>query len=464
MKRTVIRYSETINTGKWEQLCQIAHLFRDEKNVHLQYYNQDKNDVEADKKDHTHRDELVAQKYEPKTEFQARLWKTALKTAYETTDKFWCALAVELKPMIAKHKKDWSDAEMHDGYWLCYSGKRLAEWVETQAPVPTDFEVSPKGQKRVRNYLRRVIQRKWGNRPAAKLSRSFELGFNMVKLVEDGKDCKKQSIKIMGLVPMKRIVIPLTGHSFFDGTIKIVLDKSKKRIEVHTTNNLEAVENKSTEVIGLDCGVTEVFVDGLGRQYEPTFAITIATISKQLNKTGKERNKAHALQKASSKFKAQRIKKYNLGRKKLNERKRKAQIRIRQQISQAIHQVVKTCEAKVIVSERLDIRGKAKSKEISRQVSYWMRGSLKERLDFLAPVEGFDHKQVNPAYTSQMCPTCLFVHKDNRKGDIFQCLHCGHRDVADRVAAINLRVRILRHGNHTFYAQSCGQIHLNRQI
>ena len=171
MKRTVIRYSDTINTGKWEQICQIAQLFRDEKNVHLQYYNQDKNDVEADKKDHTQRDELVAQKYEPKTELQARLWKSALKTAYETTDKFWCALAVELKPMIAKHKKDWSDAEIQYGYWLCYSGKRLAEWVETQAPVPTDFEVSPKEQKRVRNYLRRVIQRKRGSRPAAQPAR-----------------------------------------------------------------------------------------------------------------------------------------------------------------------------------------------------------------------------------------------------------------------------------------------------
>jgi transposase len=62
-------------------------------------------------------------------------------------------------------------------------------------------------------------------------------------------------------------------------------------------------------------------------------------------------------------------------------------------------------------------------------------------MDFLALVEGFHHKQVNPAYTSQTCPTCLFVHRDNRKGDMFQCLNCGHRDLADRVAAINLKAR-----------------------
>ncbi|MCX6064998.1 MAG: zinc ribbon domain-containing protein, partial [Chloroflexi bacterium] len=65
----------------------------------------------------------------------------------------------------------------------------------------------------------------------------------------------------------------------------------------------------------------------------------------------------------------------------------------------------------------------------------------KERLEFLALVEGFHHKQVNPAYTSQMCPTCLFVHKTNRRGDIFQYLNCGHTDYADWIAANNLLVR-----------------------
>ena len=78
---------------------------------------------------------------------------------------------------------------------------------------------------------------------------------------------------------------------------------------------------------------------------------------------------------------------------------------------------------------------------MSRLVSYWMRGSLKERLEFLALAKGFRHQQVNPAYTSQMCPTCLFVHKDNRKGDLFKCLNCGYTDHADRVSAINLDAR-----------------------
>jgi IS605 OrfB family transposase len=195
------------------------------------------------------------------------------------------------------------------------------------------------------------------------------------------------------------------------------------------------------ETIALDAGVTEVFTDNAGTTYEPTFGKVLLAASEKLNKTGKARNKLNELQKKSSKHKARRICKFNLGKNKMRDRKRKGKIRVRQMISQAIHKVVKTKHPNTIITEKLDIRGKAKNKKMSRLVSYWMRGALKERLNFLALVEGFHHKQVNPAYTSQLCPTCLFVHKNNRTGDIFKCLNCGHTDPADRVAAINLFAR-----------------------
>ncbi len=441
MKRTVIRYSDRINTAKWQELCKIATLYRYEKNVHLRFYNQDKNYVKAEGKDHTYRDELVKQGYHPDSELQARQWKTALKTAYETVDKNWWALAVSIKPLIAQHNGIWSDAEMHYAYWLTYYGKRLAELMDSDAPVPEDFEVKYKEQKRVRNYLRRVIRRKHQSKPVAKMVRSFELDSNMYALIDTGKHCKKQYIKIMGLTPRKRIVIPLTGHTFLSGTIKIIIDHEKQRIEVHTNGDIHPVENDNKAVIGLDAGISEVFTDNFGTHYEPTFGETIANASQQMNTTGKARNKSHALEKTSSKKKAKRIRKFNLGRRKLNKRKAKARIRIRQQISHSIRQVARERKPAIIVTERLDIRGKAKSKKMSRLVSYWMRSSLKERFEFLALVEGFHHKQVNPAYTSQMCPTCLFVHKNNRMGDTFQCLNCGYRDDADRVAAINLVAR-----------------------
>ncbi len=51
---------------------------------------------------------------------------------------------------------------------------------------------------------------------------------------------------------------------------------------------------------------------------------------------------------------------------------------------------------------------------------------------------GFELEVVNPAYTSQECARCGFVHRDNRSGDEFVCKACGHRAHADVNAAKNL--------------------------
>jgi putative transposase len=400
--RTIKRYSLKINKNKWQQLREIAKLYRDEKNFHLRFFNQDKNyGAEAD--EIIRRNFMVKEKYKPATGLQARQWKIALTEAHDTVNKNWCALAAEIKTMISRRQKEWTDSEMHYGYWLVFSGKRLAELVAGKAPEPEGFTVSYAEKKRVRNYIRRVVRRKRGLRPVAHRTRSFILDANMYSVVEnveqDGK--KAQFIKIMGLAARQRVVIPLTGYTNIGGTLKIVLDFYKRRIEVHTSNSVIPPENQSDIVVALDAGITEVFTDEQGNAYEPTFGKTLKIASDQLNKAGKGRNSSNALKKVSSKFKARRISKFNLGRNKLRNRRRKARIRIEQQISQAIRTVVKNRKPSVIVTERLDIRGKAKSKKMSRLVHYWMCGSLQERLGFLALAEGFRHKQVNPAYTSQ---------------------------------------------------------------
>ena len=450
MKRTIIRYSVKINQEKWQEIRKIAALFRDEKNTHLRYYHQDEK-YSSCRSDREWRDQLVNIHYKSATGLQARQWKISLKEAYETTHKNWCALAESLKLLVAKHKDTWSENEMHYAYWILCSGKLLSGLVSAgKSPVPEHFSVSYTEKKRVRNYLLRVVRRKRGERPVAKLSRSFPLDADMYSVfeketlsVENGKGSKKpaQFIKIMGMTPRKMVVVPLTGCSPFDGSIRVILDFHKRRIELHTVSDLVEPEQLKGTALALDAGISEVFTDNDGAAYEPTFGATLQRASDQLNRTGKARNKAHALEKVSSKHKARRIRKFNLGKNKMRDRKRKGKIRVRQLVSQSIHKIVETKNPNTVITENLNIRGKAKSKKMSRLVSYWMRSALIERLNFLALAEGFRHKQVNPAYTSQMCPTCLFVHKNNRRGDIFKCLNCGHTDHADRVAAINLFAR-----------------------
>jgi hypothetical protein len=43
--------------------------------------------------------------------------------------------------------------------------------------------------------------------------------------------------------------------------------------------------------------------------------------------------------------------------------------------------------------------------------------------------------------TSQTCDHCGFVWNQNRKGDAFKCLFCGHEAASDQVAAMNYLTR-----------------------
>ena len=54
---------------------------------------------------------------------------------------------------------------------------------------------------------------------------------------------------------------------------------------------------------------------------------------------------------------------------------------------------------------------------------------------------GFELVTVDPAYSSQTCARCGFVHRDNRQAEAFECLACGHRAHADVNAGKNLARR-----------------------
>ena len=71
------------------------------------------------------------------------------------------------------------------------------------------------------------------------------------------------------------------------------------------------------------------------------------------------------------------------------------------------------------------LRGRTKSRKLSRKVSRWMRSALKGADGVPGQRGRFPCGDGKHAYTSQECPRCGFVHRGNRKGDRFQCLH-GH--------------------------------------
>jgi IS605 OrfB family transposase len=421
----------------------MARRYRAEKNAHLPHYHVDAQ-FAAESSERGRRDELVATGYTNSNGLQGRMWKMAHKDAYETIEKQWAALRAELTPLIQRHE-DWSDTARHYANWLIYTPRRMAQWVSGRAPAPTAFSVPEAEQRMVRNYLRRVIRRKRGQRPVAKTARSIAFDPNMYTLFENGG---QQVVSLMGLQPGKRIVVPLTGNTPITGNMRVVLDFERQRVEVHYTADVKRHAPLTSEPCGLDAGVTEVFTDEQGNRYGQEFGQVIGDASDRLCDKGRKRNQFHQIVKqAEAKgdhAKARRVRKFNLGCGKQHPRTRRVRAEMERQINTALNQVVAERQPSVMVTEKLDIRGKAKSKKIARRVSLWTRRILKERVEFKASAEGFRREQVNPAYSSQTCPKpeCGCVHADNRRGDRFQCLHCGHIDDADRVAAANLKARL----------------------
>jgi hypothetical protein len=111
-------------------------------------------------------------------------------------------------------------------------------------------------------------------------------------------------------------------------------------------------------------------------------------------------------------------------------------------VNTAYNQFLRHRTPRRFAQERLDFRGKAKSKEMSRRTVEMRNTTINERSHFKASAAGACRQRVNPAYSSQLCPRCGYVHPDNRNGDRFVCLFCGWVGRSDWVGAHNLRNRM----------------------
>lgn len=437
--RTIKRCSIKLNLGKQEILVAIANAYSKEKQSWLVKFQQQTH-IPFIKNHRIIRDQTVNSNYKSCYGLQARHWKLALQDAAETQHKYWHSLFEKVKRDIAKSTL--SDIQKYYAFWLLKDYSRLAEIMSFNWPY---FKKLPlQERKRVVNYLNRKIRIYKKNYPRVKKARSFVLDDNCYEIfTHEGR----QYIKMMTLIPRKRVVIPLSGNTPIQGNIRIVIKDSI--VEVHytaTIKTMKPAENDS--VIAVDFGYSEVMTDSDGEHYGTEFGEILTNSSDTLKVKMQNRNKLHALQKqyAESDSKEKRIKaknilKNNLGRIKLDRKQQKLKVTLSREINTAFNKLTKK-KIPTVISESLShMFDYQHGRTWNRRLSAWVKGTLVERLEFKALAKGFSHKQVNPAYTSQTCPSCSYVDHKNRKGDKFQCLHCRYENHADWVAAMNLRSR-----------------------
>ena len=222
----------------------------------------------------------------------------------------------------------------------------------------------------------------------------------------------------------------------------IVKDKG---IEVHYATEKEAKKACGTQETGVDKGYTEAFVDSDGEVYGGQFGKVMREYSDQVSTTGRARNKLHALEKkhreAGRIAKADKIKRNNLGRIKLEARRTRTQSRLRTIAYQSAHKLVD--KSAVIASEDLTSRINNKQdswRSYNRRMSAWAKGVLAQSLEEVCEQRGAMHVIVNAAYTSQMDSVTQLL-EGKRVGDKFYRTN-GDVLQADVNAARNVKARM----------------------
>ncbi len=407
--RTVKRNTRPLNAQKQKALSSLCQAYTLEKKFWLRYLQSFKSQSYL-ARPRSLRDELIKQNYKSPYGLQARHWKLALEEAAEIWDKYWQATFVKVRARIFRQKK-LSDIERHYAYWLLKGYPQFTAMMQGQCLEPV-FSIDTSLQKFIAILVRRLVKKYRGKAPTIKKAGSVRFDANCYDCFEHSGG---QYIKLMSLIPGKRIIVPLSGKTAISGTVVLIL--TDEGIALHVSQELKKKRMSHTTVEAVDFGYTEVMTDTQGLRYGTQFGKELTKITEQRHLKLQKRNKLYALAKKTGN---PNIQKYNLGKKKQYAVKECAKATLKREINTGINQLIRTKKPAVLITE--DLRHTFyydKSKKVNRKLSNWLRGELQDRVSFKALAEGFRHEQVNPAYGSQSCPCCEFVDSKNRVGDSF---------------------------------------------
>lgn len=444
MKRTAKYETLILNVGKGHAVEEIARAYAEEKDHALVLLGRAVNWHFLDSK----RNLRTALKGSASA-LPVHLHDQAIFDAVETMRRYIEAAKAQTH-VKAKVFERFDGAKRHDAFWLLRSYGRLGMVLGGTAPEP-DVEVAPGDRRAVVRFLRHTVRSALGHPPRVRLGRSFMVDTTLYRVfahTSEHGSVERQYIKVAGLVRGCRIVLPLRGRGRIDGNVRVVVRRDRRTVEVHMPYEVKAGKPKGNAVLGLDAGVTEVLASSDGQKYGTGFGRVLDRLSEATNRVGKVRNRLYQLaEKAENdgdKAKARRIRKFNLHRHSLDEQRRRGEAEVERRVGEAVRRALSPSPAALAIEDLSHMRGRTKSRKLSRIVSRWMRSALRERLEFRSEAGGSRLETVNAAYTSQTCPNpaCGYVHKDNRHGDRFQCLMCGHGGDADVIAAQNIAARI----------------------
>lgn len=126
-------------------------------------------------------------------------------------------------------------------------------------------------------------------------------------------------------------------------------------------------------------------------------------------------------------------------------------------INQTINQMPLNDVRAVVIEALKDVKRNTKKtgrtpSKVMNYLQWWSYPKTVEKLKRKTEECGIGLVEVPPAYTSQTCPRCGSVHRENRPkhGEKFRCIECGYADHSDYVGAVNILRR--------------GEVHVDRYL
>jgi IS605 OrfB family transposase len=260
-------------------------------------------------------------------------------------------------------------------------------------------------------------------------------------------------LKVQSLEHGKRIAIPTDADKPFYGTLRLILRDGE--VEVHYTVEAEqacSVKPCGEAVVGIDKGYSEVFTDSDGERHGDGLGDLLSSESDYLKQKYQKRNKLKALAEEHEKKKprkAANIRRCNLGRKKLDKRKKLHTKRVRDKVFKAAHAVVDKAKTVAVEDLTSPIKDNKKyGKDQNRRLAGWVKGTMAEALEAVSRRRGSSVVLVNAAYTSQTDSTSGLL-LGSRIGDLFYRANGDVLD-ADTNAARNVLARLYDNEIHLY--------------
>jgi IS605 OrfB family transposase len=238
------------------------------------------------------------------------------------------------------------------------------------------------------------------------LIKSSTRNFDLIVAVSSLKSYQRIHLPLKKTKPLNKL-LSYPGAILKTGGI---INVKKKQIifYVEIPDQLLKTEGK---ILGVDIGLNKLIVDSDGNQYGKDIKCVCQKVTR---------------------------------RKPGSRNKRQARIE-RDQYNNLVVNQLPWSDIKVLGVERLTGlkigKKKNQSKQFRRQLAPWSYRQVITKIEQSAPLNRVQVVSVNPAHTSQRCPNCSTVSKDNRNGESFKCVRCGYAADADYVGALNVAAR-----------------------